>query len=333
LLQLDRFPRVRLGHLPTPLEPMARLSAHLGGPTLWIKRDDCTGLATGGNKTRKLEYLVADALAQDADTLITLGALQSNHARQTAAAAAKLGLKCVLVLEERVSQATDAYRHNGNVLLDRLLGATLKYVPRDSSMTAASELAADEVRREGGRPYVIPGGGSNAVGALGYVGCALEILQQAAGIGVRIDRAVHATGSSGTQAGLIAGFDGMRSGVRVLGITVGRPRDNQERNVGRLLDETWAHLGIKSAPSHDNIEADDHYFGEAYGVPTPAMKEAVGLLAETEGVLLDPVYSGKAMSGLIDLVRKKAFGKDENIVFVHTGGQAGLFAYEPAFAA
>ncbi len=333
MLQLDRFPRVRLGHLPTPLEPMARLSAHLGGPTLWIKRDDCTGLATGGNKTRKLEFLVADALAQGADTLITLGALQSNHARQTAAAAAKLGLKCVLVLEERVSQPTDAYRHNGNVLLDRLLGATVKYVPRDSSMTAASEMAADEVRRAGGRPYVIPGGGSNAIGALGYVGCALEILQQAAGLGVRIDRAVHATGSSGTQAGLIAGFDGMRSGVRVLGITVGRPRDNQEKNVARLLDATWAHLGMTGAAAHDNIEANDQYFGAAYGIPTPAMKEAVGLLAETEGVLLDPVYSGKAMSGLIDLVRRRVFGKDENIVFVHTGGQAGLFAYEPAFAA
>ena len=333
MLQLDRFPRVRLGHLPTPLEPMARLSAHLGGPTLWIKRDDCTGLATGGNKTRKLEYLVADALAQGADTLITLGALQSNHARQTAAAAAKLGLRCVLVLDERVSQATDAYRHNGNVLLDRLLGATLKYVPRDSSMTAVTASTADEVRRAGGRPYVIPGGGSNAVGALGYVGCALEILQQAAGLGVRIDRAVHATGSSGTQAGLIAGFDGMRSGVRVLGITVGRPRDNQERNVGRLLDETWVHLGMQGAAPHDKVEANDLYFGEAYGIPTPAMKEAVGLLAETEGVLLEPVYSGKAMSGLIDLVRRRAFGKDENIVFVHTGGQAGLFAYEPAFAA
>ena len=332
MLQLDRFPRVRPGHLPTPLEPLARLSAHLGGPTLWIKRDDCTGLATGGNKTRKLEFLVADALAQGADTLITLGALQSNHARQTAAAAAKLGLKCVLVLEERVSQSTDAYRHNGNVLLDRLLGATVKYVPRDSSMTAATEMTADEVRRAGGRPYVIPGGGSTAIGALGYVGCALEILQQAAGLGVRIDRAVHATGSSGTQAGLIAGFDGMRSGVRVLGITVGRPRDNQEKNVARLLDATWAHLGTGAA-AHDNIEANDQYFGEAYGIPTPAMKEAVGLLAETEGVLLDPVYSGKAMSGLIDLVRRRAFGKDENIVFVHTGGQAGLFAYEPAFAA
>ena len=161
---------------------------------------------------------VAAVVAVFHDTLITLGALQSNHARQTAAAAAKLGLKCVLVLEERVSQATDAYRHNGNVLLDRLLGATLKYVPRDSSMTAVTASTADEVRRAGGRPYVIPGGGSNAVGALGYVGCALEILQQAAGLGVRIDRAVHATGSSGTQAGLIAGFDGMRSGVRVLGI-------------------------------------------------------------------------------------------------------------------
>jgi L-cysteate sulfo-lyase len=311
---------------------MTRLSAHLGGPSLWIKRDDCTGLATGGNKTRKLEYLLADALAQGADTLITLGALQSNHARQTAAAAARLGLKCALVLEERVSQPTDAYRHNGNILLDRLLGASLKIVPRDSSMTAAAERIADEVRRTGGKPYVIPGGGSNAVGALGYVGCALEILQQAAGLGVRVDRVVHATGSSGTQAGLIAGFDGMQSGVRVLGITVGRPRDNQEKNVARLLDETWAHLGLKGA-SHDNIEANDNYFGEAYGIPTPAMKEAVGLVAETEGVLLDPVYSGKAMSGLIDLLRKGTFGKDENIVFVHTGGQAGLFAYEPAFAA
>ncbi len=333
MLQLDRFPRVRLGHLPTPLEPMARLSAHLGGPTLWIKRDDCTGLATGGNKTRKLEFLVGDALAHGADTLITLGALQSNHARQTAAAAAKLGLKCVLVLEERVSQATDAYRHNGNVLLDRLLGAELKYVPRDSSMTAATRTAAEEVRHAGGKPYVIPGGGSNAIGALGYVGCALEILQQAAGLGVRIDRAVHATGSSGTQAGLIAGFDGMRSGVRVLGITVGRPRDNQEKNIARLLDETWAHLGMTGTAPHDNIEANDNYFGEAYGIPTPAMKEAVGLLAETEGVLLDPVYSGKAMAGLIDLVRRGTFNKDENVVFIHTGGQAGLFAYEPAFAA
>jgi L-cysteate sulfo-lyase len=333
LLQLGRFPRVRLAHLPTPLEPMARLSAHLGGPRLWIKRDDCTGLATGGNKTRKLEYLVADALEQGADTLITLGALQSNHARQTAAAAAKLGLKCVLVLEERVAQSTDAYRHNGNVLLDRLLGATLKYVPGGASLTAATEQAAEDVRRQGGKPYIIPGGGSNAVGALGYIGCALEILQQARDLGIRIDRVVHATGSSGTQAGLIAGFDGMRSGVRVLGMTVGRPRQNQERNVGRLLDETWAHLGLKGPAPHDNIEANDGYFGEAYGIPTPAMKEAVTLLAETESVLLDPVYSGKAMAGLIDLVRRGRLEKQENVVFIHTGGQAGLFAYQPAFAA
>lgn len=312
---------------------MTRLSDRLGGPRLWIKRDDCTGLATGGNKTRKLEYLVADALSQGADTLITLGALQSNHARQTAAAAAKVGLKCVLVLEERVSQPTEAYRHNGNILLDRLLGATLKYVPRDTPMTAAGQRAADEVRSAGGKPYIIPVGGSNPIGALGYVGCATEILQQAADLGVRVDRVVHATGSSGTQAGLIAGFDGMQSGVRVLGITVGRRRDNQEKNVAALVDETWAHLGLKGAAPHDNIEANDGYFGEAYGIPTPAMKEAVRLLGETESLLLDPVYSGKAMSGLIDLVRKGTFGKDENIVFIHTGGQAGLFAYEPAFAA
>ena len=312
---------------------MTRLSDRLGGPRLWIKRDDCTGLATGGNKTRKLEYLVADALQQGADTLITLGALQSNHARQTAAAAAKAGLKCVLVLEERVSQPTEAYRHNGNILLDRLLGATLNYVPRDTPMADAGARAAEEVRRSGGKPYLIPAGGSNAIGALGYVGCAVEMIHQAADLGLRVDRVVHATGSSGTQAGLVAGFDGVRSGVRVLGITVGRPRAVQEKNVTDLLDETWAHLGLKGAAPRDNIEANDQYFGEAYGVPTSAMKEAVQLVAETESLLLDPVYSGKAMSGLIDLVRKSAFGKDENIVFVHTGGQAGLFAYEPAFAA
>jgi L-cysteate sulfo-lyase len=312
---------------------MARLSAHLGGPKLWIKRDDCSGLATGGNKTRKLEFLVADALAQGADTLITLGALQSNHARQTAAAAGKLGLKCVLVLEDRVPQPTEAYRNNGNILLDRLLGATFKVVPRGNSVTAAADMVADEVRRAGGTPYVIPAGGSNAIGAAGYAGCALEILQQAAGLGVRVDRVVHATGSSGTQAGLIAGFDGLQSRVRVLGITVSRPRDEQEKSIARLLDATWAHLGLKGAAPHDNIEANDNYYGEAYGMPTPAIKEAVALLAQTEGVLLDPVYSGRAMAGLVDLVRKGAFGKDENIVFVHTGGQAGLFAYEPAFAA
>lgn len=312
---------------------MTRLSDRLGGPRLWIKRDDCTGLATGGNKTRKLEYLVADAVSQGADTLITLGALQSNHARQTAAAAAKLGLKCVLVLEERVSQPTDAYRHNGNILLDRLLGATLKYVPRDTAMVEAGERAADDVRRAGGKPYVIPTGGSNPIGALGYVGCATEILQQAADLGIRVDRVVHATGSNGTQAGLVAGFDGIRSGVRVLGITVGRSRAVQEKGVAALVDETWAHLGLKGAAPHDNIEANDSYFGEAYGVPTPAMREAVQLLAETESLLLDPVYSGKAMSGLIDLIRRGTFGKDENIVFIHTGGQAGLFAYESAFAA
>ncbi len=309
---------------------MPRLSAHLGGPRLWIKRDDCTGLATGGNKTRKLEYLVADALKQGADTLITLGALQSNHARQTAAAANKLGLKCVLVLEDRVAQPTDAYRNSGNMLLDRLLGATVKIVSRETSMTSAAEQAMDEVRRAGGKPYLIPVGGSNALGALGYVGCALEILQQAAERETRIDRVVHATGSSGTQAGLIVGFDSAQSGVRVLGITVGRPKANQEANVTELVDATADFIGIK--PSHDNIEANDGYFGEAYGQPTPGMIEAVRLLAETESVLLDPVYSGKAMAGLIDLVRKGTFGKDENIVFIHTGGQAGLFAYEPAFA-
>ncbi len=225
-MKLARFPRVRLTHAPTPLEPMPNLTRLLGGPKLWIKRDDCTGLATGGNKTRKLEYLMGEALAQKADVVITQGATQSNHARQTAAAAAKLGLGCEILLEDRTGSTESDYRLSGNVLLDRLHGATVARVPGGTDMDAAMTRRADELRSAGRRPYVIPGGGSNPVGALGYVTAALELVGQANDTGLDIDLLVTATGSTGTQAGLLAGLQGCRSGIPVLGICVRSPKDD-----------------------------------------------------------------------------------------------------------
>ena len=217
-MNLARFPRIRLGHLPTPLEPMENLTRHLGGPRLWIKRDDATGLSTGGNKTRKLEFLMAEALAQQADTVITQGATQSNHARQTAAAAAKLGLECHILLEDRTGDHSPAYAQSGNVLLDKLHGASISRRSGGADMQAEMEALAEELRAKGKRPYVIPGGGSNPVGALGYVNAALELVNQAAEMGLRIDHVVHATGSAGTQAGLVAGLAALHSGIPVLGI-------------------------------------------------------------------------------------------------------------------
>ncbi len=332
-MHLSRFPRVSLGHMDTPLEPLPRLTKALGGPTLYIKRDDCTGLATGGNKTRKLEFLVADALAQGADTLITQGATQSNHARQTAAAAARVGLKCLILLEDRTGNPDPAYRLSGNVFLDRLMDAPTRTYPGGTDMNAAMAAVADEVRAAGGKPYVIPGGGSNPIGALGYVNCAIEILTQANAQHLRVDHVVHATGSAGTQAGLVAGFQGMRSGIPVLGIGVRAPREAQEANVYKLACATAELLGMPGAVARESVVANTDYVGGGYGVPTPGMVEAVTLMARTEGILLDPVYSGKGLAGLIDLIRKGRFRKDENIVFVHTGGSVGLFGYLDAFEA
>lgn len=331
-MDLTRFPRVRLSHAPTPMEPLDNLSKLLGGPRLWIKRDDCTGLALGGNKTRKLEFLLGAALAEGADTLITQGAVQSNHVRQTAAAAARCGLACEIVLEERVAHADAEYREGGNVLLDRLLGAHLRTVPAGTDMDAAMEAVADELSGKGRRPYVIPGGGSNPVGALGYAAVAFEIEAQANERDLRLDAIVHATGSSGTQAGLVAGLVGHGNATPVLGICVSRQADVQEKQVRRLAAATAEHLGIPGAFPADRVAASSDYVGQGYGVPTEGMIEAVGLLARHEGVLLDPVYSGKAMAGLIDLVRKGHWKAGRNVLFIHTGGTPGLFAYRTALA-
>lgn len=332
-MHLARFPRVHLGHFPTPLEFMPNLTRHLGGPNLYIKRDDCTGLATGGNKTRKLEFLVADALEKNADVLITQGAVQSNHARQTAAAAAKFGLECKLLFEERINTVNTAYHQSGNVLLDELLGAQIvKRLPAGSDMNQAMQEVATQLRAEGKSPYVIPGGGSNPVGALGYVNCALELLQQSYEQGLRIDHVVHATGSAGTQAGLVVGFGASNSQIPVYGIGVRAPKDLQEKNVWTLCLATLEYMGLSAdSLKREQVVANTDYVGEGYGLANDATVEAIRLLAEKEAILLDPVYSAKGMAGLIDLIQKGEFKKGENIVFIHTGGMAGLYGYPELF--
>lgn len=328
---LQPFPRVSLSHAPTPLEPLDRLRQAIGGPRLWIKRDDCTGLAQGGNKARKLEFLVADALAKGCDLLITPGAVQSNHVRMTAAAAARFGLKCHAVLERRVQDTDTDYEENGNVLLDELFGATRSYVPGGSDVAAACAAVAEDFKAKGAKPYVIPGGGSNPIGALGYVACAMELMAQASHIGVNVTRLVHGTGSSGTQAGLVAGFAAMKSPITVYGVSVRQPRQRQEEIVFDLACRTADHLGHSGVVKREHVFADDGHVGPGYGLPTQGMVDALTLVARTEGILLDPVYSGKAMAGMIDAIRKGTFGDKEDIVFLHTGGSTALFGYKHLF--
>ena len=328
---ISRFPRLHFAHLPTPLEPMENLSKHLGGPRLWIKRDDCTGLAGGGNKTRKLEFLMADAQTQGADTIITQGATQSNHVRQTAAIAARMGMDCVVILEDRTGSLDDDYNLNGNVLLDQLCGASISKVPGATDMNAAMEDAAERLRADGKKPYIIPGGGSNPVGALGYVNCALEMLYQASTMGLKIDLVTHATGSAGTQAGLVAGFSCSNSRVPVLGVGVRAPQEKQEENVFALAQKTADLLGCAGAVERSHVVANCDYVGEGYGIPRADTIEAIELFARHEGILLDPVYSGKGAAGLIDLIRRGQFRDEKDIVFVHTGGSLALFGYREAF--
>lgn len=328
---LQQMPCHRFAHLPTPLQPMDRLSEALGGPRIWVKRDDCTGLASGGNKTRKLEYLVADALRQGADTLVTQGAIQSNHARQTAAAAALVGMECHILLEDRTGSDDVQYMFNGNVLLDQLLGATISKRPGGADMNAEMKALAAELRKKGRKPYVIPGGGSSRVGALGYVECAVELAEQAAQMDLKIDALVHATGSSGTQAGLVAGLCALDSDIHLLGIGVRAPRERQEEMVHDLACQTMDYLGMGITVERDSVRANCDYVGGGYGVPTPGMCAALQKLARLEGLLFDPVYSGKGLDGLIDQVGKGYFDGMDNVVFLHTGGSAALFAYPEIF--
>jgi L-cysteate sulfo-lyase len=307
---------------------MERLSAEIGGPRLWVKRDDCTGLATGGNKARKLDFLMAEAVEQGADIVLTQGATQSNHARQTAAAAAKLGLDCHILLEDRTGYTDEDYTENGNVVLDRLHGATIEMLPGGVDMNAELQAAAARFAEAGRKPYAIPGGGSNAVGALGYVNAAAELHMQAAAMNLRIDHLVHATGSAGTQAGLVAGLAALGNPFPLLGVGVRAPQDRQEGNVYSLAIATAEKLDLGVTINREDVIANCNYIGEGYGLPTPEAIAAIRLLARTEGILLDPVYSAKGMAGLLDLCRRGMFKKDDNVVFLHTGGAAALFAYK-----
>ncbi len=332
-MQLTRFPRRRYTAAATPLELLRHLSDHLGGPELWIKRDDLLGLAAGGNKTRKLEFLVGEALAQGADTLITNGAVQSNHCRLTLAAAVAEGMSCRLVLEERVAGSYDETA-GGNNFLYRLLGAEkLTVVPGGTDLAAAMQAEADELAAEGRSAYVIPGGGSNPLGALGYVACAQELLQQADELGLAIDRLVVASGSGGTHSGIVAGLTGISADIPVTGVSVRAAKQPQEAKILELAQRTAALAGSSVPVTAADVSVEDGYVGEGYSLPTPGMIEAVRMFASLEGVLLDPVYTGKAAAGLIDMVRRGRFGRGERVVFLHTGGAPALYAYQDVLLA
>ncbi|MEN9761587.1 MAG: hypothetical protein RI906_1413 [Pseudomonadota bacterium] len=328
-MDLARFPRRRYTSGYTPIEFMPNFSRALGGPNIYIKRDDMLGLAPGGNKTRKLEFLVADALAQGADTLITCGAPQSNHCRITLAAAAKEGLKCRFVIEERVPNSYDV-NANGNNFMFRLMGVeAITVVPGGSDMDAAMQTVATDLAREGRKGYIIPGGGSNAIGALGYVACVQEILAQTFEMGLRIDRIVVASGSSGTHAGLVAGLHGYNAPIPVVGIGVSRDPGDQNPRVLKEARATAQMLGIKAPLPDDAVLTFGEYWRPKYSLPNKRMVEAVQMLAQTEAILLDPTYTGKSMAGLIGLVRQGYFRKDENLLYIHTGGLPALFAAMP----
>lgn len=322
--------RVEITHAPTPIELAPRLSAELGCQ-LFFKRDDCTGLAGGGNKTRKLEYLLADARQQGSDTLITIGGLQSNHARQTAAAAAKFGFSCELVLEDVAGTPKSDYYQNGNVLLDKLFGAKIHSMAVGTDCDTYAKTLIQKLLSEGRKPYLIPVGGSNVIGSYGYVRCANEILQQLTTLEMQIDQIVLATGSAGTQAGLLAGLIAAGIDIPVLGICVSRTTEDQQVLVESLLREMLIALDLNPNLARGRVTCNDNYIGNGYGITTEPMINAVKRCAQLEGLMLDPVYTGKAMAGLMDLCAQGVIKADSKQLFLHTGGSQGLFAYREIF--
>ncbi|WP_053142445.1 D-cysteine desulfhydrase [Erwinia billingiae] len=322
---LPSFPKLELLGAPTPLEHLPRLSDYLGRD-IFIKRDDFTPVALGGNKLRKLEFLAADALRQGADVLLTAGAIQSNHVRQTAAVAAKLGLKCVALLENPLATTASNYLSNGNRLLLDLMDAEVVMVDALHDPAAQLEEQATRLEAQGFRPYIVPVGGSNALGALGYVECAQEMAHQIEGV-VDFAAVVVASGSAGTHAGLAVGLEVLMPETELVGVTVSRKADEQRPKVVAIQQQLAASLEMTaSAP----ITLWDEYFGPQYGMPNEEGMEAIKLLARLEGIFLDPVYTGKAMAGLIDGISQKRFRREGPIAFVHTGGSPALFAYHPS---
>lgn len=334
-MPLADFPRVRLAHTPTPFEPMDGLTKLLGGPRLYVKRDDCTGLAMGGNKARQLEFYLGEARARDADTILITGAVQSNYLRMTAAAAARLGMACEIQHEERVPGMDADYHNSGNVLLDRVLGATIHACPGvadEKAADAALEAIAGDVRARGGRPYVIHLGEAHPpLGALGYIDAAREVLDQASQAGLALDLIVVPSGSALTHVGMLVGLRLAGSRVPVLGICVRRGRDEQAERVLRRASEAADMIGKPGLISAEDVRVEDRVLAPGYGVANDETLEAISLAARHEGLLLDPVYSGKALAGLIALVREGAVAPDHTVVFLHTGGTPALFGYRSLF--
>lgn len=339
--RLARLPRATLAVLPTPVEEMPNLARALGGPRIYVKRDDLTGLAFGGNKARQLEFHFGEALAKGADTVLITGSVQSNYARGCAAAAAKLGLVCHVQLEDRVSNESATYKNSGNVLLDRLLGATIHRFPEGENEAAADanlDRIAAELAATGSRPYVIHLGPAHPpLGGFGYIIAAQEILAQAATAGLRVDAVVVGSGSAATHGGLLFGLRALGSRIPVIGVCVRRAAELQKERVTIVTDALAERLDVPPIVGVDDVALTDATLAPGYGRPNPAVLEAMALAARTEALILDPVYTGKAMAGLMYLIRQRTFGVDANVIFVHTGGQPGLFAYEPelteAFAA
>jgi L-cysteate sulfo-lyase len=329
-LDLSRFPRLGLAHLPTPLEPMKRLTAALGGPRLWVKREDCTGIGLGGNKLRKLDYVLHEAMAAGADTLVSGGVVQSNSQRQVAAAAAKLGLDCHLaVYHGRLAPPSAEYDRTGNALLNRLFGATLHDVPWSGDRNRAIRALADRLRAEGRRPFVVPYGVSSPLGAVAYATTALEIAEQSAALGFQPAAIVHCTGSAGTQAGLVVGAAACLPRTRVVGIDIDAEPErvcadvlSYGRAAATLLDRPFDEAAVEVVAGHA---------GPAYGVPHEATIEAIRLGAQLEALVLDPVYSGKGLAGLLALIRGGRWTSGQDVVFIHTGGAPALFAYRHLF--
>jgi len=330
-MNLSRFPRIRYTEGYTPIEKLEKLTKHLGGPNIYIKRDDLLGLAGGGNKTRKLEFLMADAKNCGADTIITCGAVQSNHCRLTLAAAVREGLKCQFVLEQRVPNSYDESA-TGNNFLYKLLGIEAVHVVEGGSdIVGKMNEVAEELKKQGRKPYIVPGGGSNEIGALGYVSCAQEVLVQTHDMGLNIDHVVLTSGSAGTHAGFLTGFIGSNVGIPITGIGINKKNDIQIDRVYNLCLKTAEKLGLKNEIKREDVVVFEDYIGGGYSIRTDAMIEAIVLLARMEGLLLDPVYTGKTMAGLIDLVKKGYFKDCENVLFLHTGGAPTLYHYTDYF--
>ena len=325
----DKFERIDLGHFPTRIEYLKNISDMLNGPQVFIKRDDCTGLATGGNKTRKLEFILPDAIKNNADLIVTVGAIQSNHARQTAAACAKIGMKCLIVLEQRLDNAPESYMNSGNVFLNKVFGAEMILCPKDRDVKVFAEEIMEDRKRDGYNPYFIPVGGSNRLGELGYIECMREILENPNKDS--FSHIVVATGSGGTHAGLVAGKTLYKSNTKIIGISIKDNKSNQEKRVLKLTQNSCEYLSCNPPREEDVIVFDD-YVGPGYAMPTDGMRDALSLMATKEAILLDPVYTGKAFDGLINLVRKNYFNSSDRVLFIHTGGSAALPAFEWAFS-